>query len=86
MTHSSDTSVWDYKPWWCQPWSILLTGISIIGGSWLLFHRYWVTAIVAVPILIWMGFFLLLYPRLVANVQSLTDTPDLPAPDLLPKI
>jgi len=78
--------VWDYKPWWCQPWSILLTGISIIGGSWLLFHRYWVTAIVAVPILIWMGFFLLLYPRLVANVQSLTDTPDLPAPDLLPKI
>ncbi|WP_332982633.1 DUF6737 family protein [Microcoleus sp. A003_D6] len=19
-------SPWNYKPWWCQPWSIILTG------------------------------------------------------------
>ncbi|MFM6357615.1 MAG: DUF6737 family protein, partial [Planktothrix sp.] len=24
---------WNYKPWWCQPWSILLTGITLILGS-----------------------------------------------------
>lgn len=86
MTHSSEASVWDYKPWWCQPWSIVLTGVSIIGGSWLLFHRYWLTGIVAVPILIWMGFFLLLYPRLVTEAPSLTDETDLPAPNNLPEV
>jgi hypothetical protein len=55
-------SIWQLKPWWCQPWSILLTGISMISVSWLLFHRLWVTGLVAVPILTWMGFFLLIYP------------------------
>ncbi|MEL7034277.1 MAG: DUF6737 family protein [Cyanobacteria bacterium J06592_8] len=56
---------WNYKPWWCQPWSILLTGISIISGSWLLFHTLWLTLIVALPILVWMGYFLLVWPKLV---------------------
>jgi hypothetical protein len=59
---------WNYKPWWCQPWSILLTGMTIVAGSWLLFHRLWVTAIVAIPILTWMGFFLLIWPKLM--IQS----------------
>ena len=22
-------SMWQLKPWWCQPWSIILTGIAI---------------------------------------------------------
>jgi hypothetical protein len=56
-------TVWDYKPWWCQPWSILLTGSSIMIASWGLFHRIWITAIVAIPIMTWMGFFLLVYPQ-----------------------
>ena len=86
MTHSSKFSVWNYKPWWCQPWSILLTGVTIISGSWLLWHRYWVTGLVAVPILIWMGFFLLLYPRLVAASDSLTAPPERPTPDNVPEI
>ncbi|HEY9624197.1 MAG TPA: DUF6737 family protein [Crinalium sp.] len=61
-------TVWNYKPWWCQPWSILLTGFSITGGSWLLLHRLWVTTLVAVPIFAWMGFFLLVYPRLALSM------------------
>jgi hypothetical protein len=56
-------SPWNYKPWWCQPWSIVLTGISLIAGSWLLFHRYWLTGIVAVPVLGWMILFLVIWPR-----------------------
>ncbi|MEX1323347.1 MAG: DUF6737 family protein, partial [Synechococcaceae cyanobacterium] len=32
------------KPWWCQPWSIVLTGLSGIGASWLVLHRWWITA------------------------------------------
>lgn len=59
------TSVWQLKPWWCQPWSIILTGIILISGSWLLFHRWWLTLIVAIPVGTWMAFFVLLYPRLV---------------------
>ncbi|MCS6794138.1 MAG: hypothetical protein NZ660_16125 [Oscillatoriaceae bacterium SKYG93] len=56
---------WSYKPWWCQPWSILLTGITIISGSWLLFKIIWVTVIVAVPIVAWMGFFLFIWPKIM---------------------
>ncbi|MGJ3246693.1 MAG: DUF6737 family protein [Elainellaceae cyanobacterium] len=66
------TRIWDYKPWWCQPWSIVLTGVTLISGSWILFRTVWITAIIAMPILAWMGFFLLIYPRLVA--QYLAET------------
>ena len=32
------SNIWDYKPKWCQPWSILLTGIILIVGSWFTIH------------------------------------------------
>ncbi|XZN90717.1 MAG: DUF6737 family protein [Microcoleus sp.] len=60
-------SAWDFKPWWCQPWSILLTGISLISGSWFLLKTVWITVIVAIPLLAWMGFFLLVWPRLMLS-------------------
>lgn len=82
----TQSSVWEYKPWWCQPWSILLTGIGLIVGSWLLFHRYWVTAIIAVSVLLWMGFFLLLYPKLIAQAGQLKDNLEPPSFEDLPKI
>jgi hypothetical protein len=63
-------SVWQMKPWWCQPWSILLTGTGLISGSWLLLHRVWLTGLVALPVLAWMGFFLLVYPRLWAAAMQ----------------
>ncbi|OAB60945.1 hypothetical protein AY599_09820, partial [Leptolyngbya valderiana BDU 20041] len=58
------------------PWSILLTGIAIIAGSWLLFHRFWLTGLVAVPILAWMGYFLLLFPRLVVKYGGSIEEPE----------
>ena len=61
---------WNYKPWWCQPWSILLTGITLISGSWLLFKTLWITILVAIPLLAWMGFFVLIWPKLMAEVYS----------------
>ena len=60
---------WNYKPWWCQPWSILLTGITIISGSWLIFRMVWLTVIVSIPILTWMGFFLIIWPKLMAELK-----------------
>ncbi|WP_017662533.1 DUF6737 family protein [Baaleninema simplex] len=76
MSDSNDFNIWKYKPWWCQPWSILLTGIAIIAGSWLLFHRLWLTGLVAVPILAWMGYFLLLFPRLVVKYGGSIEEPE----------
>jgi hypothetical protein len=64
---SPTLNIWQYKPWWCQPWSILLTGITLISGSWFLVHQIWVTVLVAIPISIWMGFFLLIYPKSMAK-------------------
>lgn len=68
VSEEKPVSPWSYKPWWCQPWSILLTGITLISGSWLLFKTLWVTIIVSIPLLIWMGFFLLVWPKLI--IQS----------------
>jgi len=68
------TSIWQIKPWWCQPWSILLTGNALIGGSWLLLHRWWLTLIVAIPVALWMGFLILLYPRLVKAAGALDQS------------
>ncbi|NES79281.1 MULTISPECIES: DUF6737 family protein [unclassified Okeania] len=58
---------WNYKPWWCQPWSILMTGITIISSSWLVFKIVWLTVIISIPILTWMGFFLVVLPKLMAE-------------------
>lgn len=60
-------SPWNYKPWWCQPWSILLTGVTIICGSWFLLKTIWITVLVSIPILTWMVFFLLIWPRLMLS-------------------
>lgn len=68
VSEKKPVSPWSYKPWWCQPWSILLTGITLISGSWLLFKTLWVTIIVSIPLLLWMGFFLLVWPKLM--IQS----------------
>ena len=51
----------------------MLTGTGLIAGSWFVFHRIWVTGLVAVPVLVWMGFFLLLYPRLMAQVDHAAE-------------
>jgi hypothetical protein len=67
MTEEKLINVWDYKPWWCQPWSILLTTVTIISASWLIFKIIWLTIIVAIPILTWMIFFIFIYPKLIAN-------------------
>ena len=65
MSGQKSLNPWDYKPWWCQPWSILLTGTILISGSWLIWRMVWLTLVISVPVLTWMGFFLLIWPSLV---------------------
>jgi hypothetical protein len=63
----SDSNLWEHKPWWCQPWTIILTGIIIIAGSWLLFKTIWLTAPIAILIMLWWAYFLIIIPRLLAQ-------------------
>jgi hypothetical protein len=53
---------WALKPWWCQPWSILLTGTAAISGSWLLFQRWWISVPLALGVAVWWLMFLVLVP------------------------
>ena len=55
-------SIWQLKPWWCQPWSILLTGIAVPAGTWTLWHQLWLTLPVVVAILLWWVLFLVIVP------------------------
>jgi hypothetical protein len=65
MSEQQTISPWQSKPWWCQPWSIILTSLTLISGSWLIFKIIWLTILVAIPSLIWMGFFLLIWPQMM---------------------
>ena len=65
MPEQQIISPWKYKPWWCQPWSIVLTTVTLISGSLLIFKIIWLTILVAIPLLIWMGFFLLIWPQMM---------------------
>nr|XP_027188826.1 uncharacterized protein LOC101509912 isoform X2 [Cicer arietinum] len=57
-------SVWDTKPSWCQPWTITLTGASIIAITWLIFHSIIVTSATSLLICAWWYIFLYSYPKL----------------------
>ena len=60
-------SFWGLKPWWCQPWSILLTGSGVTAGSWLALHLWWVTGPVALGVGLWWLLFLVLVPQAYAE-------------------
>ncbi len=55
-------SLWEHKPWWCQPWSILSTGVMLVAVSWLGLHRWWLSAITAAAVAIWWWLFLWAVP------------------------
>lgn len=62
-----------YKPWWCQPWSILSTGASITLVSYTVFHdglTIFITAAVAAAIALWWYVFLIVYPQQVVNGED----------------
>jgi hypothetical protein len=63
FSQTSQASLWDEKPWWCQPWTIVLTGLIAIAGSWWLLHLIWITGLVFAAIAAWWLLFLVLVPR-----------------------
>ncbi|WP_115081841.1 DUF6737 family protein [Synechococcus sp. N32] len=59
---SAQPPFWSMKPWWCQPWSILSTGMLMVGGSWALLHRLWISLPLSLGVLAWWLLFLVLVP------------------------
>lgn len=54
---------WAYKPVWCQPWSILVSGTAFVAGArWISGGSNIATGVAAVPILVWWYLFLVLVP------------------------
>ncbi|XP_078155344.1 spindle pole body-associated protein [Carex rostrata] len=56
-------SVWDTKPAWCQPWTILLTGLSVTACSWLILHSILLSSATFALISAWWYIFLYAYPK-----------------------
>jgi hypothetical protein len=72
--HDQSINVWDYKPGWCQPWSIILAGMTIVAVSWLVLHNVWLTLIVSLAIIAWWVYFLLIYPKAFAEYIASQQT------------
>ncbi|CAI9107820.1 OLC1v1007283C1 [Oldenlandia corymbosa var. corymbosa] len=64
-------SVWDTKPSWCQPWTIVSTGMLLITGSWFVLHSVIVTSVVLSLICAWWYIFLVSYPQ--AYTEMIAD-------------
>ncbi|CAN7123888.1 unnamed protein product [Brassica rapa subsp. narinosa] len=56
-------SVWDTKPSWCQPWTIVVTGLSIVACSWVILHSVLVSSLAVALIGAWWYIFLYSYPK-----------------------
>ena len=59
---SEQPPFWSLKPWWCQSWSIISTGLLMLGGSWALLHRLWISLPLSLGVLAWWLLFLVLVP------------------------
>ena len=71
MESNSKKSFWDSKPFWCQPWSIIFSGILVLITSWIIFNNFIVNALLGFLIIIWWVVFLILVPE---NYQGISDS------------
>ncbi|MEB3334737.1 MAG: DUF6737 family protein [Cyanobacteriota bacterium] len=66
-------SFWQLKPWWCQPWSILLTGTVLMTLAGLAHQRFavplWIVLPFVLAILGWWLLFLVVVPASYASSQ-----------------
>ncbi|MBE9154286.1 DUF6737 family protein [Cyanobium sp. LEGE 06113] len=66
-SRGSGDSLWSVKPWWCQPWSIVLSGVVVVVLSWLWLGRWWLTAPLGVAVSLWWWLFLVVVPTAYAR-------------------
>ena len=61
---------WDEKPIWCQPWSIILTGILICLSGIYIFNNYFIKIFVVIIISFWWYLFLYIAPRAYQDIAN----------------
>ena len=64
MDSNSKKSLWDSKPYWCQPWSIISFGVLVLIISWNLFENATVTSVLLFLVFVWWILFLIIAPYL----------------------
>lgn len=70
---AEEPDLWSHKPWWCQPWSILLTGVAVVAGSWCWLRLWWLSLPLAAVVLLWWWLFLVLVPAAYARGVAAAD-------------
>ena len=70
MDLNSKKSYWDLKPIWCQPWSIITTGILLLLLSLITFNNLIIFSICAFFIVTWWVLFLIIAPN---SYQGISD-------------
>ena len=60
---NKNKSLWDSKPYWCQPWSIISFGVFVIVFIWKIVDNLIITSIVSIIIFAWWIIFLILAPK-----------------------
>ena len=64
MDADSKNDIWNLKPFWCQPWSIISFGILVLIFSWTLFNNIIISSIFLFLVLSWWILFLIIAPKL----------------------
>ncbi len=70
MDINSKKNFWDSKPYWCQPWSIIIFGVLVPVFSWELFNNLIITSIITFIIFLWWIVFLILAPNLYQEIND----------------
>ena len=70
MSPATPSSIWDLKPWWCQPWSIVTTGGLVVGVTLIWPGRLWFSLLVAAGVVAWWLLFLVLVPAAWKQEQA----------------
>jgi hypothetical protein len=70
INSKASPDMWQSKPWWCQPWTIILTGVLIVAGSWLILHIWWITVPLSILIGVWWLYFLVIVPRMLRQMAE----------------
>ena len=71
------SSIWALKPWWCQPWSIVLSGIAVVAASLFWPGRLWFSLLLAAGVVGWWLLFLVLVPAAWKREQAEALLPEI---------
>lgn len=70
LPSTAPPSIWSVKPWWCQPWSIVATGLAVVAASLFWPGLWWLSLGLGLLITLWWWLFLVVVPTAWAREQT----------------